>query len=119
MESRSETLRLPVTVGCQHEQAPPWHDLWEITMDGASLVRLSAELLALPDPLPPGLHQLRRLTEQVIAAGLEVTPRPRRWEHGVHPATLAVDEVPTSHVNEHGARVFDKTAADMLRESGQ
>ncbi len=87
---RSPSLRHAVSVGCQQENAPPWHDLWEITMDETSLVELSAELLALPDPLPPRLHQLRRLTENVIARGLEKHPRPRDWEHGMHPATLAV-----------------------------
>jgi hypothetical protein len=86
---RSDHLRLPVTVRCQQRQAPPWHDLWEITMDETALVQLSAELLALPGPLPPRLHQLRRLTESVISRGLE-THR-AAWEHGAHPATKAAE----------------------------
>lgn len=71
---RSPTLRLPVTVRCKQEQAPPWHDLWEITLDETALVELSAELLAMPDPLPPVLRLVRFLTESCIARGLEGHP---------------------------------------------
>jgi hypothetical protein len=86
---RSGTLRLPVSVRCKEKQTPPWHDLWEITMDETALTQLSAELLALPGPLPPRLHQLRRLTEDVVSRGLET--HPATWEHGSHRATLAVE----------------------------
>jgi hypothetical protein len=103
---RSPTLRLPVKVRCQQEQAPPWHDLWEISMDETSLTELSAELLALPDPLPARLHQLRRLIESVVSRGLET--HKADWEHGLHPATLAVTVPPTWKVNEHGVRVLDQ-----------
>lgn len=103
---RSDSMRLPVSVRIDQEQPPPWQDLWKITGDGAWLTQLSAELLSLPDPLPPRLHQLRRLTESVVARGLEHRPRPADWEHGSHPATLAVDKVPEWDINEHGARVL-------------
>lgn len=68
---RSPTLRLRTEVHCTKRQAPPWHDLWAIEMDETSLVQLSAELLSLPDPLPPYVQLIRKLTEQVIAHGLE------------------------------------------------
>ncbi len=84
MPYRSPSLRLGVKVRCQLQQAPPWHDRWGITMDETSLTELSAGLLSLPDPLPPRLHQLRRLTESVISKGLET--RQADWEHGLHPA---------------------------------
>jgi hypothetical protein len=94
---RSPTLRLSVSVRCKQVQAPPWHDLWEITMDETSLTELSTELLQLPDPLTPRLHQLRRLVESVITKNLDA--HPADWEHGCHPATLRNQEsvqVPTS-----------------------
>lgn len=85
---RSGTMRLPVTVRCVKQQAPPWHDEWGILMDETSLVQLSAELLQLPDALvTPRLAQLRRLLDKVIARGLD--NHPSDWEHGLHPATLA------------------------------
>lgn len=82
---RSPTMRLPVKVHRTMRQDPPWHDQWSISMDEASLLQLSAELLALPDPLPPRLRQIRRLVEQAITSGHA------EWEHGSHPATLAED----------------------------
>lgn len=94
---RSPSLRLAVSVRCKQVQAPPWHDLWEITMDETSLTELSAELLQLPEPLTPRMHQLRRLIESVIAKNLST--HPANWEHGLHPATLRnqeSDQVPTS-----------------------
>lgn len=68
---RSPTLRLRTEVRCSQQQVPPWHDKWVIEMDETSLVQLSAELLSLPDPLPPYVRLLRRLTEQVVSHGLE------------------------------------------------
>jgi hypothetical protein len=82
---RSPTLRLPVTVRCVQQQAAPWHDLWGITMDETSLLELSAELLGMGD-LPPRLDQIRRLTEKVIAQGIE--KHQSDWEHGFDPRTL-------------------------------
>jgi len=83
MTERSDTMRLGVGVYLTDRQAPPWQDGWSVRMDGVSLLELSAELIALPDPLPPRLAQLRRLTEQAITTGRST------WEHGSHPATLA------------------------------
>jgi hypothetical protein len=83
--SRSPTLRLPVTVRCVQQQAAPWHDLWGITMDETSLLELSAELLGMGD-LPPRLDQIRRLTEKVIARGIE--EHPSDWEEGTDRRTL-------------------------------
>lgn len=105
---RADSMRLPVSVRCQKQQPPPWQDLWEITGDGVWLVQLSAELLSLPDPLPPRLHQLRELTENVIARGLETDPRPADWHHGLHPDTQAVTELPRWIRNEHGTRVIQR-----------
>lgn len=92
MSVRSDNMRLSVTVRCTFKQPPPWQDEWSVSMDAVALIQLSAELLSLPDPLPPGLHQLRRLTENVIARGLET--HPAEWEH---PATRAVDKAWESH----------------------
>lgn len=69
---RDPLLRQAVQVRRTKKQEPPWHDEWSISMDAATLVELSAELLALPDPLPERLLQLRRLTEDVIAHGLGI-----------------------------------------------
>ena len=68
---RSPTMRLDTKVRCHHPQPPPWQDGWAIEMDATTLVELSAELLALPDPLPPHLRLIRFLTESVISRGLE------------------------------------------------
>lgn len=68
---RSESLWLRTHVRCTHKQTPPWHDEWGILMDGWSLIALSEELMALPEPLPPRLRQLRRMTEEVISHGLD------------------------------------------------
>lgn len=80
MELRSWTMRLPVKVSCIQKQPPPWQDLWAISGDGIWLTELSAELLSLPDPLPPRLHQLRRLAENVVSRGLET--HWADWEDG-------------------------------------
>jgi len=85
---RSDHMRLPVKVRCIQEQPPPWQDNWVIEMDGVALTQLSAELLSLPDPLPPRLHQLRRLIENLVSRGLE--NHPADWEDGTHPATRRV-----------------------------
>lgn len=66
------------------QTAPPWHDRWAIELDETSLTWLSAELLSLPDPLPPYVQLLRQLTEQVVAQGLEMhqaaqAPRDPAW----------------------------------------
>jgi hypothetical protein len=82
---RSPIMRLPVTVRCVQQQAAPWHDLWGITMDETSLLELSAELLGMGD-LPPRLDQIRRLTEKVIARGID--SHQSDWEHGLDPRTL-------------------------------
>jgi hypothetical protein len=82
---RSPTLRLPVTVRCVQQQAAPWHDLWGITMDETSLLELSAELLGMGE-LPPRLDQIRRLTEKVIARGID--SHQSDWEHGSDRRTL-------------------------------
>ena len=82
---RSPTLRLPVAVRCVQQQTAPWHDLWGITMDETSLLELSAELLGMGD-LPPRLDQIRRLTEKVIARGIE--EHPSEWEAGTDRRTL-------------------------------
>jgi hypothetical protein len=68
---RSPALRLRPEVHCSQRQAPPWHDRWAIEMDETSLTQLSAELIQLPEPLTPYLRLLRKLTEQVVAHGLE------------------------------------------------
>jgi len=68
---RRPSLRLHVEVRCTQVQAPPWHDRWAIEMDETALTELSAELLSMPDPLPPRVRQLRTLTEHCIAHGLE------------------------------------------------
>jgi hypothetical protein len=91
---RSPTLRLSVTVRCVQQQAAPWHDLWGITMDETSLLELSAELLAMGD-LPPRLDQIRRLTEKVIARGID--SHPSDWEHGLDQRTLrSQSDVPST-----------------------
>lgn len=82
---RSPTLRLEVAVRCVQQQAAPWHDRWGITMDETSLLELSAELLGMGD-LPPRLDQIRRLTEKVIARGID--EHPSVWENGTDPRTL-------------------------------
>lgn len=90
--ARSEVLRLPVTVRRTKKQDPPWQDEWSISMDGVSLLELSAELLGMGD-LPPRLDQIRRLTEDVIAHGMGADERrSSAWEHGLHPATLRNQE---------------------------
>ena len=78
---RSTTLRMRPEVRCTQRQAPPWHDLWSITMDETSLTELSAELIMLPEPLTPYLRLLQQLTERVVAHGLE-TNQAAQAPHG-------------------------------------
>lgn len=80
---RSWDLRLGVGIYKTKTQPPPWHDEWSIKMDETALNQLSAELLSLPDPLPPRLRQLRELAEKVVTSGHA------EWHHGLHPKTLA------------------------------
>jgi hypothetical protein len=90
-EERSWSLRLPVKVSRIQEQKPPWHDTWAISMDETSLVQLSAELLELPEPLPPRLLQLRRLVEKAVTSGHA------QWDGGLSAATLAPETIQSSH----------------------
>jgi hypothetical protein len=86
-------------VHCVQEQTPPWHDMWAVEMDGASLLQLSAELLSMSHPLTPRLAQMSRLLESVISKGLD--SHQADWDNGLGSRNLQeMCDLPKGTVND-------------------